>query len=328
MQETERPVFPVDHVAIIRDHYKANKTSSWGFYEAFAAANRAWHAEPTKREKLKQLKDLFPPSEFSKYAQIGADERLKDPRLRELLPPKYSIICEVKLLSDEELDSFKRDREERRGQRLGRRYVQRFRKSAAEKARHREVKLPDVFCAAVRLRRQLTDTELDNFHGELSKLALKYDLEVVQPADQPLLGEYEKALRFMRREAKKFVQEQIKLRKAKLGPGAPRKKALLLKRLGFPAEEVEIGTDADEERIQAVLETLGSGDQFGLIRKAAYERFPCEQQFKTPRWLEAVADEPPTFEALLAEAAEIKAPPISSFGTITGDMKKAFEDFK
>lgn len=327
MEDNERLAFPVDHVAVIRNHYKSKKTSSWGFYEACAAANRAWHAEPTRREKLKQLKDLFPPSEFSKYAQIGADKRLKDPQLRELLPSKYSIIYAVKLLSDEELESFKRDREEKRGQRFGRTYVERFRKSPGDKVQHREVKLPDVFCAAVKPKRQLTNAELDNFHGELSILAEKYDLEVVQPADRPLLGEYEKALRFMRREAKKFVQEDIKLRKTKLGPGAPKTRALLLKRLGFLAEEVEIGTDANEERIQAVLETLGSGDQFGLIRQAAYDRYPCEQQFKTPRWLEAVADKPPTFAALAAEVAEIKAPPLSS-PTITEDMKKAFEDFK
>lgn len=327
MQDTERPNFPVDHVAIIRDHYNRTKTSRWDFYKACAAANRAWHTEPTKRENLKQLKDLFSRPKFSKYAQIGADKRLNDPRLRELLPPKYSIIYAVTLLKDDELESFKRDREEKRGQHFGRTYVERFRKCPGEKPQHREVKLPDVFCAAVKPKRQLTGTELDNLHRELSNLALKYDLEVVQPADQPLLGENEKILRFMRKETRKYVQEQIKLRKAKLGPGAPKNKALLLKRLGFLAEEIELDADADEERLQAVLETLGSGDQFGLIRQAAYDQYPCEQQAKTPRWLEAVADKPPTFAALAAEVAEIKAPPLGS-PTFTEDMKKAFEDFK
>ena len=57
-------------------------------------------------------------------------------------------------------------------------------KSERQSQQPREVKLPDVFLAAVKPTRQLTDTEVEKFGNELSALAHAYDMTVVHPAER------------------------------------------------------------------------------------------------------------------------------------------------
>src|SRR5690242_13433969 len=58
----------------------------------------------SKDDKAALLADLpFPAATFSKLVKIGNDARLRRPGIRRLLPPCYSIIYEVALLSDDRL---------------------------------------------------------------------------------------------------------------------------------------------------------------------------------------------------------------------------------
>jgi hypothetical protein len=127
MNDTERPISSIDHVATIWERCQQRTVSEFALYDACALANADW-SNTAKPDLLKQLP--FSPAKFSKYAQIGADERLKDPRRRELLPPKYSIIYEVHLLNDEELESL--ESAGKLTQSLRRAEVISFRKSAAK----------------------------------------------------------------------------------------------------------------------------------------------------------------------------------------------------
>jgi hypothetical protein len=61
-------------------------------------------AQMTPAERAELVKLLpFGDSAFSKFAQIGNDERLSAPELRRLLPPHYTTTYAITLLSDQEL---------------------------------------------------------------------------------------------------------------------------------------------------------------------------------------------------------------------------------
>jgi hypothetical protein len=82
----------------IRDNFHDAVES---IYEVARACAEASHVL-TLSEKKSLLEELpFSEATFSKYVQIGADERFADEMVRRLLPPSFSTIYEIRALSDE-----------------------------------------------------------------------------------------------------------------------------------------------------------------------------------------------------------------------------------
>ena len=106
MNDTERPVFMAEHVAQINEAHCNMTVDLFALCDACADANADLHKDG-KRELIKQLP--FSGTKFSKYAQIGADPRLNIRSGATVLPPRYSIIYEVRQLSDEKLDTMERE---------------------------------------------------------------------------------------------------------------------------------------------------------------------------------------------------------------------------
>jgi hypothetical protein len=270
---------------------------------------------PVTRKRLFALLP-FNATTFYQYAKIGADPRLMDPERRHLWPAKMRPMYELHQMSDDELQAFEAAGLWTSG--LRQVHIKRWKTSRSGPA------LSGAFYAALRPKRSLADTEMSRIDAALSEIAEVFEMDVVYPESKTENCNWEKAIDQMRRKAKQVVAEHIKQLKKN---GRRALQPELRRYAGFYADEVAIEHDADEERILEVLTTIGREDELEGIRTAAFEEFPIDGP-DAPEWMATVADKPPPLEALAADEAEIKAPPITSFGTITEKMKKAFKDFK
>jgi hypothetical protein len=106
----------------------------------------------------------------------------------------------------------------------------------------------------------------------------------------------------------------------------------LEKYAGFYPDEVEIGPDADEDRIREVLEFFGCESEFDRIREAAYKKYPVDDSFEGPKWMDDVAGKPPPPAALAADIEEIRLSlqtcPRARSTPNWQAMKARFADFK
>jgi hypothetical protein len=258
----------------------------------------------------------FNASTFYKYAKIGADNRLIDPRRRHLWPAKMPPMYELHRMTDEELQAFEGDGLWTAG--LRRVDVIRW------KANRSGPRLSGAFYAALRPKRSLAQTEMDKIDASLAALAELFELYVVYPEGKPGNDNWEKAISHMRRKTKQIVTEHIKQLKKN---GRRIFRPELRKYAGFHVDEVTIEHDADEERILEVLTTIGREDEFDGIRMAAFDEYPIEGP-DGPEWMVKLADKQPPeaalaadFEAFRQQWEDAKPKPI-------GKMKDRFKGIK
>lgn len=288
-----------EHVVVISECWTTDDIV--GLSLACCKANNEW--QPKARKRL--VSDLpFGESRSFKCAEIGADLRLTDPKRRHLLPAKMSALYELHQLTDGEFQAF--EAEGLLTSRLRRVDVARWRSKRRGEPQPSGPKLPGIFYAALKPNRRLADTEMTKVEADLTALAERFEMDVVYPETKPRVGMWERALRQMRRKAKKLVDEDLKQRRKQHGSHAFADRPELQKYAGFLADEVEIEPDADEERILEVLRTIGRENEFEPIRVSAYNEYPIDGPFEAPAWMDAVADRPPPAAALAADMEEIR----------------------
>jgi hypothetical protein len=256
-----------------------------------------------KKQLMKKL--LFSAAQFCKFAKIGGDSRLTDPKRQASLPLKMSARYELHQFSDEEFQAF--ETEGRLTQRLRRADIigwLRARRGETPKQKARP-RLSSSFLVALKPRRQLASTEESSIYEALKALAEKHEMEVVHPEVKPRGGGRDKALAQIRRDVRKLVATEIKSRRTKLGSHAFQSKPELQKHAGFYSDEITIEPNADVDRIREVLSMLDLDDKFESIRDAAYEKYPNDGP-EAPQWMEDVADKPPPREALEADMEVVR----------------------
>ena len=216
-------------------------------------------------DKNKLLENLpFSGGTFSKLAQIGADQRLQSPRVKKLLPPSYSIIYDVKLLEDEDFKTaFKEGIVHPDLKRADLRNWLEKRSAQDEASKPRPFSLPIEFFAAIKLSERLPSDQLERLDGMLEQIQSDFKAEIVRPRD-PMerylnaMGRYHKRVENrMRIGARRMVRE-VKQQRLKAN-----------RKWGLIWEETDIDWDADQDRIQEVLDNIGRSDALSKLREVA-----------------------------------------------------------
>jgi hypothetical protein len=102
-----------------------------------------------------------------------------------------------------------------------------------------------------------------------------FDAEIIRPRDrkaEALSKWHQRVLSYMRKESRRIVRgakERALSRARKLKRGSLSKRERE-QAWGFLSYEVLIEDDANEDRIEEVLSTIGLGDQFETLRERAY----------------------------------------------------------
>ncbi|UPK35470.1 hypothetical protein IVB18_47285 [Bradyrhizobium sp. 186] len=298
--------------------------------EVANACHRANIALDAPAKKLLMKRLLFSAPKFSKYASIGGDARLLDPKRAHKIPQSPSIKYELSQLEDDEFDEFEAE---------GRLEPTAKRKEIIDWRRKKRgepppsatpVALPGRFYAALKPKRQLAASEEDKIQSVLMELAKSHEIEVVYPEMKLRTGAYGKALAHMRREARKRVAAVIKRKKKTQGPHAFAREPALRRYAGFYADELAIYSDADEDRLLEVLSALGIEDEFPGIREEAYDKYRADEPYEMPDWVKAVENRPPSAEGLAADAEQVREAlhRMASRRPTWGDLKDRLADVK
>lgn len=259
---------------------------------------------PAKKQLMKRL--LFSEPKFSKFAAIGGDARLLDPKRAHIVPKSPSIKYELHQLDDHEFDQFEAEGRLTPTVRRAEVIDWRRKKRGEPPPSTTPAPLPGRFYVALKPNRQLAQSEEEKIDSVLTEVAERYEMDVVYSEGKLRLGVYEKAEARMRRETKKVVAEAVRFRRKKYGPHAFDSKPELKKYAGLIREECEITTNSDQEEMLAVLTANGREDEFERIRKEAYDEYDVGAPYETPKWVTDVADRLPPKEALAEDAEQIR----------------------
>lgn len=109
-QSRPRKISPVksadDFLPKIEAAYRRSSEEMFKLAQVCAEANATLSADE-KRKLLQRLP--FDEASFSKFAKVGADERLKRPEVQKRLPASYSIVYEIAKFDDETLELARKD---------------------------------------------------------------------------------------------------------------------------------------------------------------------------------------------------------------------------
>jgi hypothetical protein len=226
----------------------------------------------SKDDKAALLADLpFPAATFSKLVKIGNDARLRKPGVRCLLPPCYSIIYEVALLSDEHLAEATAS---------GTLHPEMKRVELQEFATKAEADSnpSPIVLGVIQLPPDYPVERLQELHAELQRTAAAFGVEFVRRAtpEESAQAKYARAMNayFARWIAATRVLARRRIRELKSQRlrGCERwSRASKDQRWGFHEDEIYIGADYGWGQIAAVLDYVGVGHEFESLRARAEE---------------------------------------------------------
>ncbi len=240
-----------------------------------------------ERQKKTLLRMLpFKEATFSKLVKIGKHPRFKTKEIRDLLPPNYTIMYDIALLTPEQFDIALQ-----RGlicPTVNRSDLELFRKGQNglfdEDDPPKDEKIATIYVSG-----NYGTSKKAKLKAELEVLKGRFRCEVrwrVDPLERAETIHSRKYNRFVAQEGRRVVREILGLPQYK-GKGKP------------AADYIEIAADADPDRVSEVLEYLGAEDQLDAILKRALHLIdlePLEAKFGKHR--------PPSKEERAADSEE------------------------
>lgn len=211
----------------------------------------------------------FNASTFSKLAKIGEQERLMADGLRSQLPSGYSVLYEIALLSDRELDEALAD--DLISPKVTRAELLYWKRRRLPPPGGSKTKIFGV----IKLSEFKTCSEED-LEQALTDLAKDFNAYFVRRDDPGTAAGkrwHRRYMTYIRKQSRQHVRE--KKRKAfeahmRKFPGKNGKRSF---NWGFTPDEVEINSLSSENDILEVFKILGDEDQFYHIRNEAMKRF-------------------------------------------------------
>lgn len=205
---------------------------------------------------------------FSKLAKIGERQELQSDKIKSLLPPSYSIVYEVAKLPTAELNAAVE-----KGiinHKMTRADILTWMAERTNAGVKTFTETKPIVIGTLQVKSDYDGVRQAQLEKDLEKLRAKYDFVIERPHN-PLEAAFNRVARqiddYIRKHARQFLKT-LKARKLS-GAGVKLTASEAKKLWPYSDDETEIAQDAGWDRVKAVLDFVGNGDQFERIRDEA-----------------------------------------------------------